>query len=662
MITVGRDTCRQLDAALDREWLVTNGIGGYASGTVAGANTRRYHGLLVAALQPPRDRLVMLAKVDEELVVDDRTFYLSTNEYHDGTIHPTGYIHLEEVRIEDGIPTFTYTVPDARLTKTVWMEQGQNTTYVRYTLSEDARPSTLRTALFATYRDFHHETTGVPDWVFGVAEVEQGLEITAFEGARTLRVRASPTAQFIQTGVWYWRYLHRRERDRGLDCLEDLYSPGLLIAPLQPGESLTIQASAEEWSVSPGDSADALDRRRVRQRKLWMASPFATQDQRVRDLVVAADQFVVRARPTQTGPNAPTTGIIAGYHWFEEWGRDALIALPGLLLATGRQAEARDMLRRYAALVDHGMLPNRLPDEQQAPEYNAIDATLWYFQALEHYIRATRDDDLLAEIYPSLTDVVKWHQDEARYGIQVDADDGLLEGGVPAVQLTWMDAKVDGWVVTPRRGKPVEVNALWYNAVRLMDDWSRHLGKATSRYREAAAQAYESFNERFWYADGGYLYDVVDGEHGDDATFRPNQVLAIGLIYPTLDPRRWESVMHQVDRHLLTPYGLRSLSPDSPDYRGHYGGDQRQRDGAYHQGIAWPWLLGPYVEACKRASRDLTTLRTLLAGVIATSESCGLGSIGEIFDGDPPHQAGGCIAQAWSVGELLRAWRRLAQE
>lgn len=662
MMIVGRDTCRQLDAALDREWLVTNGLGGYASSTIVGANTRRYHGLLVAALDPPRERTVMLSKIDEELVIEDRTFYLGTNEYHDGTINPNGYVHLEECRIDDGIPTFTYNVPEASLIKTVWMEHGQNTTYVRYSLSEQSRSVVLRASLFVTYRDFHHETVGMPDWVFAVEESDQRVEIRAHQGARPLRLRVSPPAHFIQTGIWYWRYLHRRERERGLDCLEDLYSPGLFIATLLPGDSLTIQASAEDWSVLPGDFADSLERRRGRQRKLWMMSPFASQDQRVRDLVVAADHFVVKARPTSGSDKEPRTGIIAGYHWFGEWGRDALVSIPGLLIATGRTGEARDALRRYASLVDHGMIPNRIPDEQQAAEYNAIDATLWFFQALEYYIRATRDDDLLAEVYPTLEEVVRWHQDETRYGIHVDGDDGLLQGGVPGVQLTWMDAKVDDWVVTPRRGKPVEVNALWYNAMRLMDDWSRHLGKHTSRYREAAAKTYESFNARFWYGEGGYLYDVVDGEHGDDATFRPNQIFAIGLIYPTLDPRRWESVMHKVDSLLLTPRGLRTLSPDSPEYRGHYGGDQRSRDAAYHQGTAWPWLLGAYVDASRRAGREPSAMRTILAELIRTNEEGCLGTIGEIFDGDIPHRAGGCVAQAWSVGEVLRVWRRIAQE
>lgn len=661
MIVVARDTCRQLDAALDREWLVTNGIGGYASATVAGTNTRRYHGLLVAALTPPRSRTVMLSRIDEEVVVEDRTFYLGTNEYHDGTIHPTGYVHLEECRIEDGLPSFTYTVPGATLVKTIWMEHGQNTTYVRYALSESSQPVTLRAVVFTTYRDFHRETVGLPDWVFAVVAVDSGLEITAHPGAQPLRIRASPGVEFIHTGVWYWRYLHRRERERGLDCLEDLYSPGLLIAPLHPGEALTIQASAEEWEALPTDFSDAFERRRGRQRRLWMASPLAAQDEKVRDLVVAADQFIVRAATDSSRP-VPSTGVIAGYHWFGEWGRDALISLPGLLLTTGRSAEARDLLRRYASLIDHGMIPNRIPDEQAPAEYNSIDATLWYFQSLEYYQRMIRDDTLLTEVYPALAEAIHWYQEETRFGIRVDPDDGLLQGGVPGIQLTWMDARVDDWIVTPRHGKPVEVNALWYNALRLMDDWSRHLGKPTSRYREAAALVYESFNTRFWYADGGYLYDVVDGENGDDPAFRPNQIFAIGLIYPTLDPRRWESVMHEVDRVLLTPYGLRTLSPESPDYRGRYGGDQRSRDASYHQGTVWPWLLGGYVDAGRRTGRTASALRKLLAQVISTIEIGGLGTIGEIFEGDPPHYPRGAIAQAWSVGEVLRAWRRVAQD
>ncbi len=661
MITIGRDTCSVFDRVVELEWLVTNGVGGYASSTISGINTRRYHGLLIAALRPPAARTLVLAKIEEEVISEDRSFYLGASEFKDGTVNPNGYIHLREVRIDDGIPTFVYDVPGASLTKTIWMDDGQNTITALYALEPGSQPITLRASLFLNYRDFHHETAGAPDWTFHVADVPEGTEIGAYPGAAILRVRAIPGVRLIQTGVWYWRYLHRVERDRGLDYLDDLYTPGLFVSTIGPNESFAIQASTDEWSDLSRDPAASLARRRDRQRRLWTSSPIGLGIPGLRDIVLAADAFVVHTRPTvATEPRGG--GTIAGYHWFCEWGRDTMISLPGLLVANARFSEAKDVLRRYARLVDHGQIPNRLPDEGTPPEYNTIDASFWYFWAVEHYLDASRDDDLLAEVYPTLVEIIRWHREGTRFGIGVDESDGLLTGGAPGLQLTWMDAKVGDWVVTPRHGKPVEVNALWYNALRLMDAWTTRLGHVQLDYRESADQVYDSFNRRFWNGDRGYLYDVVDGEDGDDPKLRPNQLFAIGLTYPTLDARRWESVLDQIDDKLLTPVGLRSLSPDDPAYVGRYGGDQRRRDSAYHQGTVWPWLLGGYADACRRSGRDISRLRTALERLIGTSTGIGLGSIGEVFDGDPPHAPGGCIAQAWSVAEVLRAWQRVSQE
>ena len=661
MIVVGRDTCRTFEEALSREWLVTNGIGGYASGTVAGPNTRRYHGILVAALDPPRERTVLLARVDEEVVIDDRTFYLGSSEFQDGTVNPNGYIHLQECRIEDGVPSFVYEVTGATLTKTIWMEHGQNTTYLRYALDEASRPIILRVALHNTFRDFHHETHGASDWVFETVEAGDGIELLAYSGAAALRVRTQPATRFIQTGVWYWRYLHRRECERGLDCVEDLYTPGLFVTELRPGANFTLIASTEDWPRLVTDTEQALTRRRDRQRSLWAASPIGSDASDIRDLVVAADQFVVRAEDDPTGV-APG-GILAGYHWFGEWGRDALIALPGLLLSNGRHDEAQRVIRHYAGLVDHGQVPNRLPDKKNPPEYNAVDASLWFFQAIERYLDATLDDELLAGLFPTLDIIVQSYLDGTRFGIGVDPDDGLLAGGAPGVQLTWMDAKVGDRVVTPRRGKAVEVNALWYNSLRLIDAWARRLNRPNRRYGEAASQAYESFNHRFWNPDSRCLFDVVDSEDGgDDPAVRPNQLFAIGLIYPTLDPRRWDSVLDVVEANLLTPVGLRTLAPTDAAYRGDCRGDQGQRDGAYHQGTIWPWLIGAYADSCRRAGRDLGPAHSTVNELLRGMSSYGLGTIAEIFDGSGPNAPGGCIAQAWSVAEVLRAWVRLNRE
>ena len=661
MITIGRDTCQNFEEAVAREWLVTNGIGGYASGTVAGPNTRRYHGLLVAALHPPRERTVLLARVDEEVVIDNRTFYLGSNEFQDGTINPNGYIHLRECRIDSGIPSFVFDVPNATLTKTIWMEDGQNTSYVRYALDSESDPITLRLVLFTTYRDFHNETRGSPDWVFQAHDTGDGTEIVAFPGARPLRVRVQPSSRLIQTGVWYWRYLHRCERERGLDSLEDLYTPGLFVTTLQPGGTCTLIASTEEWSTIAVDPEQAAARRRDRQKALWAHSSVASDHAAVRDLFVAADQFVVRCADDPS--TDPAGGILAGYHWFGEWGRDTLIALPGILTLTGRDAEARAVLRHYARLVDLGQIPNRLPDQQNPPEYNAVDASLWFFQAVEHYLDATRDDSLLVELFPVLEDIIQHYTAGTRYGIVMDSGDGLLKSGEAGVQLTWMDAKVGDWVVTPRTGKAVEVNALWYNALRLMDGWIRRLNRPNGQHGDAARLAFDSFNRRFWNPATGCLFDVVDNDKGDvDPSIRPNQLLSIGLVYPTLDARRWDSTLNVVDARLLTTRGLRTLAPDDPNYRGHYGGDQSQRDGAYHQGTVWPWLLGPYVDASLRAGRNLSLARESLEEILSGMASYGLGSIAEVFDGDAPYAPGGCIAQAWSVSEILRAWLRLNGE
>jgi predicted glycogen debranching enzyme len=643
------------------EWLVTNGIGGFASGTVSGINTRRYHGLLVAALRPPLARTLMLARIDEEIVSEDRTFYLGANEFHDGTINPHGYIHLREVRVEDGIPTFVYDVPGASLAKTIWLDDGQNTTTVLYTLGPESQPITFRASLFLNYRDFHHETTGTPDWTFQVAETPEGAEISAYPGAAPLRVRSLPGTRLIQTGVWYWRYLHRVERDRGLDYLDDLYTPGLFVTTLRANEGFAIQASTETWGDLATDPFLSLARRRERQRRLWATSPVGIAFPETRDLVQAADAFMARTHPSDAAAR-PGGGIIAGYPWFSEWGRDTMIALPGILIANARYDDAKDVLRRYSALADHGQIPNRLPDAATAPEYNSIDASLWFFEAVERYLDASRDDDFLHEVYPTAADIVSCYRTGTRFNIGVDEADGLLAGGAPGQQLTWMDAKVGDWVVTPRQGKPVEVNALWYNALRLMAIWARRLDLSDDHYNDGAKQVYASFNRRFWNQELGYLYDVVDGENGDDPRLRPNQLFAIGLTFPALDPRRWDVVIDRVEEKLLTPFGLRTLAPDDSAYVGLYRGDQRRRDAAYHDGTVWPWLIGIYADSCRRAGRDLSRLRAALDQLARPLSGQGIGTIGEVYDGDPPHLPGGCIAQAWSVGEVLRAWQQASQE
>ncbi len=377
----------------------------------------------------------------------------------------------------------------------------------------------------------------------------------------------------------------------------------------------------------------------------------------VRRLVLAADQFVVD-RPLAGGGTGKS--IIAGYPWFGDWGRDTMISLPGLALVSGREDVARTILRTYAGYVDGGMLPNRFPDSGQAPEYNTVDATLWYFQAIRAYHGATGDNDLLGELFPILAGIIEQHQGGTRYNIGVDPADGLLHAGQPGVQLTWMDAKVDDWVVTPRIGKPVEVNALWYNALTAMVRFARRLGEPADTYQAAADRARQGFG-RFWNQAAGYCYDVLDGPEGHDPALRPNQVFAVSLPDSPLTPEQQRAVVDVCGRHLLTPFGLRSLGPDEPHYQGHYGGDIMARDGAYHQGTVWGWLLGPYCLAHYRIHGDQEQALALLSAMTKHLDEAGMGSLSEIFDGDDPFTPRGCFAQAWSVAETLRAWQVLSQ-
>ena len=666
-IVLNRSVCRDIERALGLEWLVTNGLGGYASSTIVGANTRRYHGLLVAAPSSPRERLVLLSKVDEELESDGVPYYLGTNEYTPATIHPCGFVHLEEFRLEDGLPVWTFCGGDWEVEKRLWMAYGQNTTYLSYTLSHAPHPVTLTLRPLVNYRNFHHETKGRVDWDFlRVESDERGCCILrAFEGAIPYALRADPQMEHIPTGVWYWNFLHRRERERGLDYTEDLYAPGVLRRTLNPGETILVVASSETPGAVDMNGPRVLENERARRRQLIAASGLDGERDEIHQLVLAADQFIVQRAPTRVGympyGTAPVT-VIAGYPWFGDWGRDTMIALPGLMLATRRYGEAAAVLRTYSRYVDQGMLPNRFPESGETPEYNTADATLWFFVALWSYVEETGDTALADELYPLLVDIVEWHVRGTRYGLQVDPADGLLRAGVPGTQLTWMDAKVEDWVVTPRHGKPVEINALWYNALRIVDELGRRLGKRAGRKRcrELAKQVEQSFLPRFWYPSGGYLYDVVDGPAGDDPALRPNQLLALALPFPLAPGPQAGSILRVVGDELVTPYGLRTLAPKDSAYHGRCEGDIWQRDSAYHQGTVWAWLIGPYLTALRRAFGPQTDVRGKLEPLLQHLQAAGVGTISEILDGDAPHTPRGCFAQAWSVAEVLRVWRESA--
>ncbi len=687
-LQVDKDVCSDVQAGLDREWLVTNGLGGYAAGSIVGATTRSYHGLLVAALHPPVERTVLVTKIDEVVTLPTgHIMQLGVNEYQDGTINPQGYTFLQSVTLEGDLPCFTYRLSETlTLEKRVWMEYDQNTTYVQYMLRgmfEDDydKDATLILEIqpFSLSRDYHATTHGSPDWHFLVENAENRCRVQAYADAPVYQLIAPPSASFTSTGLWYWNLLHRRDSERGLPDREDVYQLGTFRVQMTPGRRVTLVLSAEhELAGDFGNLhheeavSQALLRHQRRTRQLLAVANHCRDDLQLHDpvrarLIIAADQFIV-ARPdysNATDANQPLRlspdrkTIIAGYPWFTDWGRDSMISLPGLLLSTGRYSEARGLLKAFTSFVHNGLIPNRFPDRGEEPEYNTVDGTLWMFHALARYLATTGDWSLLKEVFPVLSDIINWHVQGTAYSIGVDPEDGLLRAGVPGVQLTWMDAKIDGWVVTPRRGKPVEINALWYYALTAMESWAIRLSIDAAQYGQLRTQVRQHFAARFWYEEGGYLYDVVDvdGVSGqNDASLRPNQLFAASLTSALLSEAQIASLFRQVTDHLLTPAGLRSLSPTHPAYRNKFNGDRLQRDSSYHQGTVWQWLIGPYVDVFLRLGNDRAALHPLLEPLVRQLWSPCLGTISEVAEPETPFRPAACFAQAWSVAELLRCW------
>jgi len=639
-----------VENTLSREWLVTNGLGGFASGSVALANTRRYHGLLVASFKPPVDRLVLVSKVDVEVGYRGARYALTSNEFADSTLAPRGFENLTDFRLEGQLPVWTFAVSDALLELRIYATQGENTAYLRVRVIAATAPVELALTPLCAYRDYHAHMRG--GWQPGTRVESAAVTVNAFDGAHPYRVSVDH-GRFESQPDWYWNFLHRVERDRGLDDREDLFRPGVFRATLEAGGSLHLTASAEAGERLEGNVA--LLREIQRQQRIMRAVPAGTPEWLGR-LHLAADQFIV----ARAGANGELDGktVIAGYPWFSDWGRDTMIALPGLTLATGRAGEASTILRTFGKHVSRGMLPNRFPDGGEAPqdnEYNTVDATLWFFHALDCYFEATRDTALLAELLPAMRDILDWHQRGTRFGIAADPADGLLRAGVPGVQLTWMDAKVGDWVVTPRIGKPVEINALWHFAHVVMARWHESLEFGSgARYALAAQRIRESFRARFW--NGSYLYDVIDTPEGRvDASLRPNQILAVSLGAGLLEDAQARAVVEVCARELLTPVGLRSLARGDSQYAGRFVGGPLQRDGAYHQGTVWSWLLGPFALAHYAVHGDAHHALGLLAGTAAHLDEACIGQVSEVFDGDAPYNPGGCCAQAWGVAETLRA-------
>jgi predicted glycogen debranching enzyme len=647
VISFDKRICTDLQASLSREWLETNGLGGFSCGTLAGANTRRYHGLLTAALNPPGGRTLLLSKLEETLLIGETRIDLSTNEYA-GAIHPEGYLLLSNFRL-DPFPTWTFEAEGVQLEKSVFMPQGSNTVQVEYRLLQVA-PGTepvLELRPLMAFRDYNATThqNGAVNPAIELAPNSASMQLYA----GLPRLYFGHDAQHLQNqGYWYKHFLYRLEQERGLDFDEDLFNPFVLSWKLSMTSRATVIASTEPTDIQRAPAA----RKAELQRRQHLLQSSPVDDPLVRTLTTAADQYLARRGDDWT--------IIAGYPWFTDWGRDTMISLPGLTLFTGKGDVAKSILRNFARRTNMGMLPNRFADSGDDAEFNTADATLWFFEAARAYAASTGDYDFLRnELYRVLVQIIDFHIKGTRYNIHV-SEDGLLHAGAPGIQLTWMDAKIGDWVVTPRSGKPVEIQALWYNALRIMEDLAVRFGdnEHQNQYSSLASLASRTFNSLFWNNDAHCLYDVINNA-APDASIRPNQIFAVSLHHSMLSPERARAVVDTVERELLTPFGLRTLNRSDPRYHPTYTGNQSSRDSAYHQGTIWPWLLGPFVSAYVRAHGGTAQSRAqahdLLRGISQHLAEAGLGQISEIFDADPPHHPRGCFAQAWSVAEVLRA-------
>jgi predicted glycogen debranching enzyme len=607
MLQLSTNIVSDFERGTSREWLETNGIGGYASGTVTGANTRRYHGLLVAAAKPPLGRVVMLSKFDETVVIDGERFEIGSNQYRNA-VHPTGYKYLERFRL-DPFPVWTYRVGGVELEKKVFMVHGRNATVVTWSIKEPRpeRRVLLEVRPLIAFRDFH-QLRG-PDSGFNTQfEIDNGCVRMKPADAFPPLFLNNNALSVERSGYWYRDFDYAIERERGFDSTEDLFQPCILNFDL--AAPATVIASTQREAV---DAAPVLEKAEV-ERRGRLIEISGARDEFVSQLVLAADQFIVDRGEGKT--------IIAGYHWFSDWGRDTMISLPGLTLATNRTDVAKSILLEFCTHISEGMLPNRFPDEGETPEYNTVDATLWFFDAVRAYAEKTDDYELVRErIYPKLVDIVDWHVRGTRFGIRVDTD-GLLHAGEPGVQLTWMDAKIGDWVVTPRTGKAVEIQALWYNALCVMADFANRFGDPTGqiRYESMAAIARESFNESFWNDEHSCLFDVVDGEQRD-ASVRPNQIFAVSLPHPILDEARARQVVEKVETELLTSVGLRSLSANDPRYVPRYTGSPFDRDASYHQGTVWGWLIGPFIDAYRKTHAYEPTVEDRIREIAQGSKS-----------------------------------------
>jgi predicted glycogen debranching enzyme len=655
-----------------KEWLVTNGLGGYASGTLAGVITRGFHGYLIAALPTPLGRVMMLNDLLEKLETSDgNSIQLSGEERVNTPLRAHGSEYLQEFRLEDGNPVWVFEFGDTQLEKRVLMVHRQNTVHINYRLKG---PQSFKLMLrpSVNFRNHGAPVSTALSGNYALTVVEDSFVISAQNDIPPLRlILYGQEKTLTMDRTRFQEVVYRIEESRGYAAQGDLWSPGYFSVRVDEAHPVTLVASSESWETIRAVTPEyAMAAEKIRRQRLLSRSQSTASDTLAAELVLAADQFIIvpegraddTTRARAAGDEVRT--VIAGYPWFTDWGRDTMISLEGLTLMTCREVEAGYILRTFAHYVRNGLIPNMFPEGHDEGLYHTADATLWFFHAIARYLAASGDQQLLPQILPKLEEIIDYHVRGTNFGIGVDPADGLLRQGASGYQLTWMDAKVGDWVVTPRRGKAVEINALWYNALCYMRDWLSQDGRPESAHvmAENAKRAYDSFQKRFWYGKGGYLYDLVDGESGDDPSLRPNQVFAVSLDYPILARERWKPVIDKMKSELLTPFGLRTLAPSEKDYKPKYYGSLRDRDAAYHQGTVWPWLIGPYIDAWLKAyPGDLEGAKQMLRAFEEHLGEDAIGSISEIFDAEPPYTPRGCYAQAWSVAEVLRASVRVAE-
>lgn len=632
-----------------REWLETNGIGGFASGTVAGAVTRRYHAFLCAATRAPQERRILVSKIEETVTVGDEHFDLSTNIWPE-SVSPRGDRLIASFAL-DPLPRWIYELPSAqgllRLEKTIWMPYEANTAIAQYRLLEGPKCQ-LSIRAFVTGRDYHSTHH---------ANASFNQETTVGRGKMSMqpyshlpRLTFLHDGVFCEDGAWFYNFKWPIEAERGLDDREDAWCPGVFTMPLSTRKEATFVATTATQplkNIKATREAEVARRAAIGGNENW--------NEVENRLKRGADQFIVKR---EDGLHT----VLAGYHWFTDWGRDTMIALPGLCLTTGRYDIAASILKSFAGAMSQGMIPNRFPEAGETPDYNTVDATLWFFYAVARYGEISGDWATVQELYPVLRESLDWHLTGTRFGIKADDEDGLLRAGDAHSQLTWMDAKIGDTAFTPRSGKPVEIQALWHSALCDMTALARRFDDPNTAgiCLEWSRKIASNFAEKFWNESEGCLYDTIDGDFRDGA-IRPNQIFAVSLLHRLLSHEQEKSVVEVVERELLTPHGLRSLSPRDSRYRGVYIGNSWSRDSAYHQGTVWGWPIGgfliAYLKVHENSGEAKAQVRQWLQPLIAHLDEAGLGSISEIFDGDAPHAPRGCIAQAWSVSEVLRVWQ-----